>query len=299
MLTNVLPYQICDRRYEGCPNGVMDHKPSLSFILISCKDLHLPLARINCFKFPSSRMHLDKMLALTLAMILAVANAVYFSSQSIVTSPPSVNDTKTRMLLPRQDGGGEVTIYADGKFVDDKYGSLFACVPKATSEPAPPPPPPSSTEPPPPPPSPTPSVLGSGATCNTIKGVVDTELERGAEITNFDKEDMRKLCSGMCHGSNRYPLTKHQDYKDKVKNANVRLVCDARSSGATNAAKFDEKICVVAFDGILNFCKCFQYASIEHVKMTDSLNVGSDYGGETTRDDVKTTFKAYAFTLPK
>ncbi|KAL8702787.1 MAG: hypothetical protein Q9201_004042 [Fulgogasparrea decipioides] len=114
--------------------------------------------------------------------------------------------------------------------------------------------------------------------CYTTKEIGGIQLERGAEITNFNKDDMLKLFGDMCYGGKNYPLDKHKDYNDKIKKRKVRLVCEARSAlpGGKHVG-FDKKLCRDHFDFLEDFC--------------------SDYGGELTIDD--TLYQIYAFTLPK
>ncbi|KAL8722050.1 MAG: hypothetical protein Q9181_007576, partial [Wetmoreana brouardii] len=132
--------------------------------------------------------------------------------------------------------------------------------------------------PPPPPPTPTPKKPGADSKCYTNTDLRGIQLEKGAEISNFNKDDMLKLFGDMCYGGKGYPLDKHKDHKDKITKKKVRLVCQARSAKPGGGhVGFDKKLCRDHFDVLEDFC--------------------SDYGGELTIDD--TLYQIYAFTLPK
>ncbi|KAL8933827.1 MAG: hypothetical protein Q9211_005561, partial [Gyalolechia sp. 1 TL-2023] len=195
---------------------------------------------------------------LSLALLITISNTAYsfyISSNPWTVTPtqsPAANITQApNFLFRRQDLGSQdapTTIYANGQFLDPSFASYFGCAPSSTtSEPPPPPPPPSPSSDTGVPPSANPN-------CNTYDHLNDVELERGAKISSFIKDDMRDLFKDQCHRKKQhYPITEHKDIRYVVKVPKVRLVMDVRSEdGGVDPLKFDAHSCDVNFQRLLD-----------------------------------------------
>ncbi|KAI4173522.1 MAG: hypothetical protein LQ343_002860 [Gyalolechia ehrenbergii] len=205
-------------------------------------------------------MSLKVILHLALFMAFAATvNALYISPNPWTVSATqslAANITQAPTLLfRRQDlpgaGGSPTTIYANGQFLDPSYASFFDCTSSPTSSEPPP-------SPPPPPPSPTPDKPpGAQPNCNTHDHLNEVELERGATISSFVKDDMRDLFEDQCHRKNQhFPITEHKDIGYVVKVPKVRLVMDARAEdGTPDPLKFDADACVEDFHRVLDNSK--------------------------------------------
>ncbi|KAL8684855.1 MAG: hypothetical protein Q9218_008104, partial [Villophora microphyllina] len=95
------------------------------------------------------------------------------------------------------------------------------------------------------------------------------QVEKGARITTFNHDDIKKLFTSLCDDGKRYPKDKHEDH-DKV-----RYVANARPAIGVEG-KYDQVRCENNFGHILDNCG----------------NFGGEYGAD------ETIYWLYAFIMP-
>ncbi len=213
-----------------------------------------------------------------LLLTFTLTNAYYLSPNPWTTTATAAcanNTTLAATLLPRQDpspgSGNDVTIYADGAFLDSKYAEYFAC---GGSQPAafttavlPPAPfttavlPPSSTEEEPVP-APTPNKPSPDITCNTADGIVNVLLDKGSKPASFPRNKMKDLFTDGCNERPRYPIEykRHATYFHDDDLISATLIAEARTGDPLllpYTVRFDKKKCKANFGGILDLCECF------------------------------------------
>ncbi|KAI4157850.1 MAG: hypothetical protein L6R39_000579 [Caloplaca ligustica] len=199
---------------------------------------------------------------LALAFIVAFLSAVdalYMSPNpwTSTLSSVSANITQAAMLLPRQDGGGTTTIYANGKFLDDYYASLFSCAPTPTSSEAPPPPPASSSPPPLLPPSAPSLPPGSLLTCYDENTPTEGD-KKGSKHVEFNKATMREFVDKGCSG--KYKRDGKEFYEDRLQPSAIEgrnNLQRVQANPYRDKAKINREECSDYFQGIFDNCKRF------------------------------------------
>ncbi|KAL8909700.1 MAG: hypothetical protein Q9207_000009 [Kuettlingeria erythrocarpa] len=235
--------------------------------------------RSDAGKTANSSKMTTKMCAFAILFLtFTLTNAYYLSPNPWITTATAAsanNTTLAATLLPRQDpprgSGNDVTIYADGAFLDSKYAQYFACggsQPAAFTTAVLPPAPfttavlPSSSTEEEPVPAPTPSEPSAEIKCNTVDRITDRKLEKGSHPASLPKDAMKDLYTDNCNKESRYPIDDKRDGVYLQQDNHLRsktLIVKAWTVDPLllpYTVRFNKKRCKENFGGLLDVCEC-------------------------------------------